>query len=120
VSVWVTPHAAQLAVGAGQQSQRWASLAALMFNVGAIAGYLVFGLLADRFGRKPIVWLYYLGALVLSWLCFSLGADWYALLATAAGNGFFVGGQLGWMTIYLPELFPTRVRGSAISIAFDG
>src|SRR5262249_42684343 len=120
VSTWVPQHAAQLAVGAGQQSQRWASLAALMFNVGAIAGYLVFGLLADRFGRKPIVWLYYLGALVLSWLCFSLGADWYALLATAAGNGFFVGGQFGWMTIYLPELFPTRVRGSAISIVFDG
>ena len=120
VSTWIPQHAAQLGASAGQQPQRWASLAALMSNFGSIAGYLVFGLLADRFGRKPIVWLYYLGALGLSWLFFSLGADWYALLATAAANGFFIGGQFSWMTIYLPELFPTRVRGSAISLVFDG
>jgi len=120
VSTWIPQHAAQLATSAGQQPQRWASLAALMFNVGAIAGYLAFGLLADRFGRKSSVWLYYLGALGLSWLFFSLVTDWYALLATAAANGFFIGGQFAWMTIYLPELFPTRVRGSAISIVFDG
>jgi len=42
------------------------------------------------------------------------------LVTTAAANGFFIGGQFSWMTIYLPELFPTRVRGSAISIVFDG
>jgi MFS family permease len=34
----------------------------------------------------------------------------------AAANGFFSGGQFAWVTIYLPELFPTRVRGSAISL----
>jgi len=120
VSTWIPQHAAHLAPGAGQQPQRWASLAALMFNVGAIVGYVAFGLLADRFGRKPSVWLYYLGALGLSWLFFLLVNDWYAVLATAAANGFFTGGQFAWMTIYLPELFPTRVRGSAISLVFDG
>jgi MFS family permease len=120
VSTWIPQHTAQLAAGAGQQPQRWASLAALMYNVGAIAGYLAFGLLADRFGRKPSVWLYYLGALGLSWLFFLRVNDWYALLSTAAANGFFTGGQFAWMTIYLPELFPARVRGSAISIVFDG
>src|SRR5262249_20751478 len=64
--------------------------------------------------------VYYLGALGLSWLFFLRVNDWYALLATAAANGFFTGGQFSWMTIYLPELFPTRVRGSAISLVFDG
>jgi MFS family permease len=37
----------------------------------------------------------------------------------AAANGFFTNGQFAWITIYLPELFPTRVRGSAISLVFD-
>jgi MFS family permease len=120
VSTWIPQHAAQLAASAGQQPQHWASVAALMFNVGSIAGYLVFGFLADRFGRKPSIWLYYLGALGLSWYFFLGINDWYALLVTAAANGFFIGGQFAWMTIYLPELFPTRVRGSAISIVFDG
>lgn len=91
-----------------------------MFNVGSIAGYLAFGLLADTFGRKPSIWLYYLGALGLSWCFFLRVTGWYALLTTAGANGFFIGGQFAWMTIYLPELFPTRVRGSAISIVFDG
>src|SRR5262245_8293183 len=53
VSTWVPALAEQLATGVGQQPQAWASRTALMFNAGSIAGYLVFGVLADRFGRKP-------------------------------------------------------------------
>ncbi len=34
-------------------------------------------------------------------------------------NGFFTLGQFAWMPVYLPELFPTAVRGSAISLVFD-
>jgi len=37
----------------------------------------------------------------------------------AGANGFFSSGQFAWMTIYLPELFPTRVRGTAMSLVFD-
>jgi MFS family permease len=37
----------------------------------------------------------------------------------AAANGFFTNGLFALMTIYLPELFPTRVRASAISLVFD-
>jgi MFS family permease len=42
-----------------------------------------------------------------------------ALLVMAVVNGFFSSGQFAWMTIYLPELFPTRVRGTAMSLVFD-
>jgi MFS family permease len=90
-----------------------------MFNVGSIAGHLVFGLAADRLGRKPTIWMYYLGALGLSLWLFLRIHGWYALLTASAATGFFASGQFAWMTIYLPELFPTRVRGSAISLVFD-
>jgi MFS family permease len=63
--------------------------------------------------------LYYLGALVLSLCFFQLVRDRHMLLVMAAANGFFCAGQFAWMTVYLPELFPTRVRGSAISLVFD-
>jgi MFS family permease len=43
-----------------------------------------------------------------------------ALLIAAAANGFFTTGQFSWLTIYLPELFPTSVRGSAMSLVFEG
>jgi len=51
---------------------------------------------------------------------FLLVHDMRALLLMAAANGFFTSGQYAWMTIYLPELFPTLVRGSAMCLVFDG
>ena len=119
VSTWIPQYAAELATNAGQPSQHWGSLAGLMYNAGAIAGYLALGWLADTLGRKPTTWLYYLGALGLSLCFFLLVHDMRALLLMAAANGFFTSGQFSWMTIYLPELFPTRVRGSAMCLVFD-
>jgi MFS family permease len=119
VSTWIPQYAAQLATNAGQQSHLSASLVVLMFSAGAIPGYLVLGWLADTLGRKPTTCLYYLGALGLSLWFFLLVKDRHALLIMAAANGFFTTGQFAWMTIYLPELFPTRVRGSAISLVYD-
>jgi MFS family permease len=112
-STWIPEYAAHLSTGLSP------SVVGLMFSAGAIAGFLVLGLLADILGRKPTIWLYYLGALVLSLCFFLLIRDRHALLAMAAANGFFCAGQFAWMTVYLPELFPTRVRSSAISLVFD-
>jgi MFS family permease len=119
VSTWIPQYAAQLANKAGQTPQYWASTAALIFSMGAIAGYLAFGFLADSLGRKLTAWLYYGAALGVSLCLFLWVTGWSALLITAALSGFFVNGQFAWMTIYLPELFPTRVRGSAMSLVFD-
>jgi MFS family permease len=41
------------------------------------------------------------------------------MLLVAALNGFFTLGQFSWMSVYLPELFPTAVRGTAISLVFN-
>jgi MFS family permease len=115
VSTWIPQYAAQLSTNAGQQSQLSSSMAGLMFSVGSVVGYLTLGLLADILGRKPTTWLYYLGALVSSLCLFLLIRD-RALAVMVVANGFFSGGQFAWVTVYLPELFPTRVRGSAISL----
>jgi MFS family permease len=112
-STWIPEYAARLSTKLSP------SLVGLTFSVGAIAGFMALGLLADILGRKPTIWLYYLGALGFSLCFFLLVRSWHALLAMAAANGFFCAGQFAWMTVYLPELFPTRVRGSAISLVFD-
>ncbi len=118
-SKWIPLHAVEIAAAAGEPIARWKSAAELAFVVGSIAGYLAFGVLADRYGRKPSTGLYFLGALGVSWWFFLGVRGWYPLLAGAAANGFFASGQFAWMTAYLPELFPTRVRGSATSLVFD-
>jgi len=118
-STWLPQYAAQLSTDAGQQVPLSPSLVGLVFSLGSIAGFLVLGIAADVLGRKPTTWLYYLGALLVSLCLFSLVRDRYALLAMSAASGFFSSGQFAWMTIYLPELFPTRVRGTAMSLVFD-
>jgi MFS family permease len=116
---WVPEYAAQISAQTSGQSHLSASSAALIFSTGSIVGYIVLGLLADSLGRKPTIWSYYLGALIVSLCLFLLARDRYLVLILVAASGFFTNGQFAWMTIYLPELFPTRVRGTAMSVVFD-
>jgi MFS family permease len=119
VSTWIPFYAGQLAARAGGDAQRWVALAGLYYNLGGILGYFVFGVLADFWGRKPTMLLYYAGAVVLVLVLFRAVQDPSVFLVVAAVNGFFTLGQFAWMPVYLPELFPTAVRGSAISLVFD-
>jgi MFS family permease len=119
VSTWIPFYAGQLAARAGGDAQRWVALAGLYYNLGGIFGYFVFGALADFWGRKPTMLVYYAGAVVLVLVLFRAVQDPSVFLVVAAVNGFFTLGQFAWMPVYLPELFPTAVRGSAISLVFD-
>ena len=42
-----------------------------------------------------------------------------ALLVAVAVFGFFTGGIWSWAPIWLPELFPTRMRGTAVAFCFN-
>jgi MFS family permease len=119
VSTWIPFYAGQIATRAGGNTQRWVALAGLYYNVGSILGFVVFGILADTWGRKPTMVLYYAGAVTLVLVLFRVVQDPSSFLVVAAVNGFFTAGQFAWMPVYLPELFPTAVRGSAISLVFD-
>jgi MFS family permease len=118
-STWIPPFAAQLAGQRGQDPQQAAAITGLAYNVGGILGYGAFGFIADAIGRKKTIWGYYLGAVLIVWGLFLFVRDPAVFLIAAAVNGFFTSGQFSWMPTYLPEVFPTAVRGSAISLVFD-
>jgi MFS family permease len=118
-STWIPEFASQLSTHSASQGQLASSTIGMMFGLGSVAGFLTLGFFADAVGRKPTIWFYYLGALVVSLCYFLFVRERTALLVMAAANGFFSSGQFAWMTIYLPELFPTRVRGTAMSLVFD-
>ncbi len=118
-STWIPQYVGQIAASAGHSAADWAARTGLVYNLGAIAGYLTLGVLADAWGRKPTICLYYLGAWLMVVVVFLVVRDPGLLLVAAVANGFFTSGQFSWMPTYLPELFPTPVRGSAISMVFD-
>ena len=119
ISTWVAPFVAAAAGKAGLPPQTWAAYAGMSYNLGAIVGYIGLGFLADRFGRKPVVMIFFAGALLLTPV-FYLWTTGTALLVLVAGvNGFFTLGLYSWMPVWLPELFPTRMRATGMAFAFN-
>lgn len=119
VSSWVPKYTGDLAQSSGMGAGHWASWASLVFNGASIAGYIVLGVLADRVGRKPTMLFFYLGSLIIIPVFF-FGVHSPALSVVTAGfAGFFILGQFAWMPIYMPELFPTFGRATAISAVFN-
>ncbi len=119
ISSWVPPYVASVAAKAHLPPQQWASYAGMAYNFGAILGYVGLGFLADRFGRKPIVMLFFAAAFLLTPVLFLWTQDLNLLLVAAAVNAFFTLGQYSWMSVWLPELFPTRSRATGIAFAFN-
>lgn len=99
--------------------QRYAALVGLVQNIGALIGFASFGFLADAFGRKPTTLFYYLMCLILTPLVYLGIKDVHWLVLAFAAYGFFIQGTFAWTPIWLPELFPTRMRGTASGFIFN-
>jgi MFS family permease len=119
ISTWVPPFVAGVAAKAGLPPQTWASYAGICYNIGAIMGYIGLGFFADRFGRKPIVMIFFAASLVLTPALYLWTTNLHLLLLVAAINGFFTLGQYSWMSVWLPELFPTRLRATGMAFTFN-
>jgi MFS family permease len=119
ISTWVPPFVAAAAAKANLPPQTWASYAGMTYNIGAICGYIGLGFLADRFGRKPIVMIFFAASLVLTFALYKWTTDPQFLLLIAGVNGFFTLGQYSWMSVWLPELFPTRMRATGMAFVFN-
>src|SRR5262245_16741374 len=119
VSTFVPSYVGTVATAAGLPAQRWAALAGLVQNLGALAGFACFGFLADAFGRKPTTLFYYLMCLILTPIIYLWVRDIHLLLFAFAVYGFFIQGVFSWTPIWLPELFPTRMRATAAGFIFN-
>ncbi|HXJ57454.1 MAG TPA: MFS transporter [Verrucomicrobiae bacterium] len=92
----------------------------LTSSLGAITGCLVAPLLGAWFGRRPV----YFGLCLASLLaCLTLfnGFHQYngAFLIMTGLVGMTSASFYGWLPLYLPELFPTRVRATGQGLAFN-
>ncbi|UQS25421.1 MFS transporter [Amycolatopsis thermalba] len=110
----------QLAGGAGQAGvDHLTSLAGITYTVGSIAGYIAGGFLADAIGRRRYIAVYLVGAVVTTAVLYLTADSATTVVWMAAVNGFFTLGMFAAFAIYLPELFRSRVRATAISFVFN-
>jgi MFS family permease len=119
ISSWLSPYTASLAAKANLPGQQWAAYAGMAYNFGGILGYICLGFLADWIGRRPTAMIYFAMAFVMTPVLFLWTEDLNLLLVVAAVNAFFTLGQYSWLPIWLPELFPTRSRGTGIAFVFN-
>jgi MFS family permease len=119
VSSFVPSYFGAVATAAGLPAQRYVGLVGLVQNIGALLGFFTFGYLADAFGRKPTTFLYYLMCLILTPIVYLWVQDIHLLLFGFAVYGFFIQGVFAWTPIWLPELFPTRMRATAAGFIFN-
>ena len=88
--------------------------------VTGIVGSLIGGWIASYVGRRRAYFLVSLMCLLIAQYTF-----WFVVptdrsfLYWVAGLGFFSGIYFGWLPLFLPELFPTRVRSTGAGVSFN-
>jgi len=95
------------------------SYAIMALNAGALVGYLSFGPLAERFGRRPVFALMCTGSLVMLPVTFLTPHAYRDVLLLLPLLGFFNNGIFSGFPIYLPELYPTRLRATGAGFCFN-
>ncbi len=114
---WLPLWADQMAGPAVPQAKAYTQT---LTAVGAVCGCLVGALLGGRLGRRPAFFVLCLCSLgSCAWIF--RGFDHYGpgFLAMTFLVGFTTSAFYGWLPLYLPELFPTRVRATAQGAAFN-
>ncbi|MBB5461387.1 MFS transporter [Paraburkholderia sp. Cpub6] len=86
--------------------------------LGMAAGIWLFGIAADRFGRKPTFLFYQAGAVVMVFVYAQLTTP-MALLIGGAAMGVFVNGMIGGYGALISELYPTDARATAQNVLFN-
>jgi MFS family permease len=113
---WASVWADQLSGGlpeAKAYTQMWSAAGAILGTIGA-------AYLGDWLGRRVAYTLLCLASLASSLAFFQLNTSFGPLfLFTVFLAGASTASFYGWLPLYLPELFPTRVRATGQGFAFN-
>lgn len=98
---------------------KWIGINSIFQNIGAFAGMLLMTKLAQGIGRKPAFAIAFIAALISTVAFFQVFNStshvyWLTPLMGACQLALFAG-----FAIYLPELFPTRLRSTGTSFCYN-
>ena len=92
----------------------------MAISIGAILGSFVGPILGGRFGRRIVYCsLCFCSLVVCQFLFRGLSRYDWLFLSMAGVAGFFTASFYGWLPLYLPEIFPTRVRATGQGLSYN-
>ncbi|WP_237229029.1 MFS transporter [Rubinisphaera sp. JC750] len=89
-------------------------------TTGGGLGLIAFGMLCQKFGRKPTFIGYHVLALAIVPIVCFVPQSYTQLLLLLPIFGFLTLGIHAGYAVYFPELFPTRLRATGTSFCFNG
>lgn len=114
---WIPTWVNQL-VGGNAIAER--ATVAMWMAFGQILGSFLGGPSAEWFGRRISYAAFCIGSLAFSIALYvTVSSFGMQLLVLAAIAGIFTTAFFGWLPLYLPELFPTRIRATGEGITFN-
>jgi SHS family sialic acid transporter-like MFS transporter len=91
-----------------------------IISIGAILGCLAAPLIGGRIGRRPAYFGLCLLSLVFCGYLFRFLTEYNTWFMVVCGLvGAVTAAFYGWLPLYLPELFPTRVRATGQGLSFN-
>jgi MFS family permease len=97
----------------------WTGITMIMQNLGAFAGMMVFTKLAQMYGRKPIFAISYVAAFLSTVAVFKFLSQPWHIFTLVPLMGFCQLALFAGFAIYLPELFPIRLRSTGTSFCYN-
>ena len=88
-------------------------------QIGAYFGYLTFGFIADRFGRRPTFIAFMLIAALLVPVYGQMARSPLVLMLLGPVLGYFGHGYFSMFGSFVAELFPTAVRGTGQGTSYN-
>jgi MFS family permease len=91
----------------------------ILLQLGAFLGYISFGWIADRIGRRPAFTLFMIAATIVIPIFAFHARTPLILLTLLPLVGYFAHGYFSLFGAMLAELFPTRIRASAQGFCYN-
>jgi MFS family permease len=97
----------------------WTGINMIMQNIGAFLGMMTFTKLVQRYGRKPIFAVAFIAAFLSTAATFKFLSQPWHIFTLIPVMGFCQLALFAGFAIYLPELFPTRLRSTGTSFCYN-
>ncbi len=101
------------------QKAYWAGITSLLQNSGSFLGIFAFSIITAYIGRRLTFALFFVMAGISTAGVFLFLNSWSDIFWMVPIMGFFQLAIFGGYAIYLPELFPTRLRSTGTSFCYN-